>query len=174
MFAARLHPRKRVGLFLEAAQRLNEAFDNKYDFQVFGPDEGDGGLVTKAVNASIVTYGGALTQDELRERLTQAHILVLPSVNEPFSVTVLDAQARGCPVVLSDTNGFMEYVTKSGSGSIFVSDSVASLVTEIDAIVEDRENYLRRRRAARSLIETTFLWDSVARQLLMHYESVNS
>lgn len=173
-FAARLHPRKRVSLFLEAARMLHEQEPHSFTFVAYGPDGGDLAMVEEAARRGLVTYGGALSLQDLRHELCHAHVHVLPSVNEPFSVTILDAQARGCPVVVSDTNGFQNYVRRAESGAVFASDDAASLCEAIRAVLTGSSEYTRMRESSRELVRSQFTWEAVAERLYHQYRLLAS
>ena len=170
VFAARLHPRKRVGLFVDMAGQLAEELDVPVRFTVYGADEGDVEVVRQAAQAGVVSYLGAVPLGALRCVLESADIFVLPSVNEPFSVTILDAQARGCPVVVSDTNGFASHVEKWRSGTVFVSDDLHSLTGAVKAMIGDADQHRAMRRRARALVEQEFSWHAVAGDLSSYYD----
>jgi glycosyltransferase involved in cell wall biosynthesis len=55
-----------------------------------------------------VQYLGELPNHDLIERMRQASIFAAPSLYEPFGLTVLEAAACGCALVLSDLPGFRE------------------------------------------------------------------
>ncbi|MCX5375753.1 glycosyltransferase [Streptomyces sp. NBC_00091] len=51
------------------------------------------------------TVPGALSSTEVRTELRRAHVYVLPSVDEPFPMSVLEALAVGVPPVVTHSNG---------------------------------------------------------------------
>lgn len=171
VFAARLHPRKRVGLFVELAQELAVDLGVQIRFTIYGADEGDGEIARSAAASGVLDFAGPLPLVELRDVLARADIYVLPSVHEPFSVTILDAQARGCPVVVSDSNGFAPYVKEWYSGAVFVSDDIASLTAAVRSMISDTGAYRSMRRQARTLVEREFSWEAVATELSKYYRA---
>lgn len=102
LFLARLHPRKRVLAFAEAA-RILEHEGSDAIFRVVGPDEGDlHSLIDFKLenNMSTLDYGGAVPPGHGIDELAAASIFVLPSVGEVFPMTVLESFSVGTPVVL--------------------------------------------------------------------------
>lgn len=106
LFLARLQPRKRVLLFADAARRLI-ADGVPARFTVVGPDEGDLAPLTTAVGAwgiaDRLRYEGAVPPGQGRDRMARADVYVLPSLNEPFPMSVLEAMSVATPTVISET-----------------------------------------------------------------------
>lgn len=106
LFLARLQPRKRVLLFAEAAHRLLDAGVDA-DFVVVGPDEGDLAELQRRIAAwgegDRIRYEGAVPPGAGRGRMARADVYVLPSLSEPFPMSVLEALSAGTPTVISET-----------------------------------------------------------------------
>lgn len=133
LYCARLQRRKRPALFATMArQLLAEGVDA--GFALVGPDEGEGDAVATHVAAvgdeARLRWEGALSPDRTLARMAAASIVVLPSVHEPYPMSVLEAMSIGRPVVITDTCGLADAVRTSGSG-IVVDDSEAALVKAV-------------------------------------------
>ncbi len=105
LFCARLHPRKRVLAFVEMAKILSQRGVD-VPFLIAGPDGGELGKLNAAlaeVRNLDIRYIGPVPPNEVRTLLGSARVYVLPSVDEPFPMTVLESLASGAPVVLTDT-----------------------------------------------------------------------
>jgi glycosyltransferase involved in cell wall biosynthesis len=125
LFLARLHPRKRPAMFVQMAQRLLlEGFD--IDFTLAGPDEGAkreiDTLLAKEAPNSPIRYDGAIASDCVSARLANASLYVLPSIDEPYPMSVLEAMAVGLPVVVTDTCGLAPLISGTRSGIVAGSD----------------------------------------------------
>ncbi|MDQ1124484.1 glycosyltransferase [Microbacterium trichothecenolyticum] len=111
VFLARLHERKRPLVFVEMARALSERLPTT-TFRIFGPDEGEGEKVTAAIAASgmgeRLTWAGALPPAETAQALAAARVYVLPSVNEVFPMSILEAFNAGTPVVTTASLGIAE------------------------------------------------------------------
>ncbi|NED65937.1 glycosyltransferase, partial [Streptomyces sp. SID10244] len=133
LFLARLHRRKRPTVFVEAARSLlHEGIDA--EFEIAGPDEGELDRVVEAVAAANmgdrIVIGGPVAPGEVPAHLARADVYVLPSVDEPFPMTALEAMSVGTPVIVTRTCGIAKLVTQSGAGAV-VDESVADLVAAI-------------------------------------------
>jgi glycosyltransferase involved in cell wall biosynthesis len=139
LFLARLHPRKRPKTFVQMAAALVEAgIDAR--FTLVGPDEGEGAAVANLIEQSSlqsqVTYEGALEPAQSISRMRRAKVYVLPSVDEPYPMSVLEAMSVGLPVVVTDTCGLAPLISESRCGIVVGSDDVDSLTTAVRTILE--------------------------------------
>jgi glycosyltransferase involved in cell wall biosynthesis len=86
-----------------------------------------------------------------------ADIFVFPSTTDTFGNVIIEAQASGVPVVVSDSGGPKELVTENETGLITKSHDVDDFVRAIRTLVVDRS--LRERmgsRARKSVIDRTW------------------
>jgi len=63
-----------------------------------------------------VLFTGFLDNDTLMKLRQHADVSVVPSLFEPFGITVLEAMAAGSPVVVSDTGGLTEIIEHNLTG----------------------------------------------------------
>lgn len=121
LYLARLASRKRPVLFASMAQRLAAEFADTV-FTIVGPDEGEGDAIDARLMADSaggrITRTGPLRPDRTEERLASASIYVLPAVDEPYPMSVLEAMANGRPVVVTDSCGLASAIEESGSGIV--------------------------------------------------------
>ncbi|MEU9480428.1 glycosyltransferase [Streptomyces sp. NPDC048191] len=121
IFLARLHPRKRPEAFVELAALVHRRFPEAR-FALYGADEGSLPLVRQLIFdlglQDIVTYGGALQHAEAVRAYATAAVYVLPSVDEPFPMTVLEALSSGTPVVCTDTCGIADELARRGAAMV--------------------------------------------------------
>src|SRR6185312_11172960 len=114
LYLARLHERKRPALFVETARDiLSEGIDAR--FTLIGPDGGEGAKVREAITRgrefeTSINWEGSLPPEKTADRMAHASIYVLPSVDEPFSMSVLEAMAIGLPVVITESCGLADTV----------------------------------------------------------------
>ncbi|GHD45379.1 glycosyltransferase [Mycetocola manganoxydans] len=120
LYLARLAPRKRPMVFVETANRL-AAEHPEVRFTLVGPDEGEGPSVARAVSqarSGLLTWEGPLAPEETGRRMSSASIYVLPSVDEPFPMSVLEAMAHALPVVITESCGLAPIVTRAACGIV--------------------------------------------------------
>lgn len=135
LYLARLAERKRPIEFVEMAKRLAPEFPN-VRFRLVGPDEGQATRVSEAIEDSgiDIKWEGAISPDSAVERLSRATIYVLPSVHEPYPMSVLEAMSLGVPVVITNSCGLASLVDSEGCG-IVVDDSLTSLTAAVTSLL---------------------------------------
>lgn len=170
LYLARLQKRKRPVMFVEAALALAPKHP-RATFTLAGPDEGEGkeveALVTNA-GGSNVRWEGAVPPEQVLERLSRASVFVLPAVDEPYPMAVLEAMSLGIPVVVTDSCGLAEAVRRSGAG-VVIGTSLDDLTRAVDTLLSDERLRAAMGARARVLAETNFGMDQVAERLLSIY-----
>lgn len=121
LFLARLAPRKRPEAFVRAAVQLAPEFPDT-TFILVGPDEGAADEVQRVIAESglgeRITWRGPAGRAECTAYMEAADLYVLPSVNEPFGMTVLEAMRAGIPAIVTDSCELGPMLTRSGSGAV--------------------------------------------------------
>src|SRR5438874_454705 len=102
-------------------------------------------------------FTGYLTGKELAAAYASADIFVFPSTTDTFGNVIIEAQASGVPVIVSDSGGPKELVENNRNGLITKSHDVEDLTRAIRELVADPE---RRKRmgdvAHQSVIDRTW------------------
>ncbi len=167
LYLARLHPRKRPEAFVDAAALLTGRLPAAR-FLLHGADEGSlAGVLARVERTGMadrVTYGGALDHASALERLRRAAVYVLPSIEEPFPMSVLEALAAGTPVVLTSSCGIAARLAERGA-ALVTDGSPRALADAVERLLCDEE--LRRRTVAAGLraVGTVFSLPAVADRL---------
>jgi glycosyltransferase involved in cell wall biosynthesis len=173
---ARLHPRKRAMNFVSAAAKLL-AQSCAAQFTLIGPDEGDGTKVRSAIDAvsaknrsdAELRWLGPIAPDEALERLSQAYAYVLPSVDEPFPMSVIEAMAAGRPVIVTESNGLAAVVRNHRCGVVVADDAVDELACAIDYLLRHPDVADKMGARALSAVGDEFSIGSVADKLEDRY-----
>lgn len=167
LFLARLHPRKRASYFVEMARRLlDEGTDAT--FTLVGPDEGEGDLVSELIEkygfGKRLTWEGPLSPEATLDRMRVAAIYVLPSVEEVFPMSVLEAMSLGLPVVITESNGLADPLKRAGAG-IVVDETLEGLVAGTRELLNSAQLRKSTGETARSLIRNEYSISAVVAQL---------
>jgi len=91
-------------------------------------------------------YTGYLNGTELARAYASSDIFVFPSTTDTFGNVIIEAQAAGLPVVVSDVGGPRELVIDGVNGLITKALDVASFTVAICRLVEDEP--LRKKMSA--------------------------
>ena len=108
---------------------------------------------------------GEVTEEEKRDLLLRAQVLVLPSLMEGWEICAVEANACGTPVVAYDVPGLRDSVRHMETGILVRPMDVNSLAEAIKLILAD--DGLRRRLSEGAIRwARNFSWDMVAEKFL--------
>ena len=117
LYLARMAPRKRPVEFVRAAQVLARRHPLA-TFALVGPDEGEAERVLHLLAEDDadgrIRYEGALPPAEALARMTRSAVYVLPAVDEPYGMTLVEAMSVGLPTVCVDDCGLAPLVRATG------------------------------------------------------------
>ncbi|MEX5218171.1 MAG: glycosyltransferase family 4 protein [Nitrospiraceae bacterium] len=166
--AARLIERKGQHHLLEALARLRRSCRSPVRVTLVGTGDAETSLRDLAGRlriADAVTFTGYVPREGMPDMYRAADVFVLPSQQEGMSIALLEAMASGLPVVVTQTGGTDELVTKGGNGDIVPWGDVEALSRALRMLAEDDRMRIRfgaesRRRAIR------FGWPALAARYL--------
>jgi glycosyltransferase involved in cell wall biosynthesis len=114
-----------------------------------------------------VLLTGELTAEELDALYRHSAAFVYPALYEGFGLPVLEAMARGLPVIVSNTSSLPEV---AGDAALEVDpESVREIASAIETLLTDDALSERLSMRARARAER-FSWDETARLTLQVYE----
>jgi len=131
LFLARLQERKRPTVFVEVAHKLSRRLPG-FVFTLVGPDGGEAATVQARIEdlglQEVVKWTGPIAPDRVVERLMRARLYVLPSVDEVFPMTILEAFRAGTPVVATESLGIAADCARFGSAELtgITADEIAA------------------------------------------------
>jgi glycosyltransferase involved in cell wall biosynthesis len=123
---------------------------------------GDGPLLKRLRKRSPerVDFLGRLGEDELRDRLARAHVLVATSVREGWGLNVSEAAACGTPAIGYSVPGLVDSLSASGGSAV---------APHPDALGAALAEFFAGRLVLRPTISTV-PWDEVALRVESHLE----
>ena len=125
-----------------------------------------------------VRFLGALSDEEVAGRLGRALALVHPTpvdesgragANELFGLALVEAMARGCPVIASDAASLPEIVTPEVNGLLVPPNRPEAIREAILRLRADADLWTRLSKGARRTVEEKFTWDRVVERCLEAY-----
>ncbi|MFE6739418.1 glycosyltransferase [Streptomyces tubercidicus] len=174
LFLARLQGRKRPESFVRMAALVHRKRP-EVSFTLHGSDEGRLAEVRRLIAeeglGEVVTYGGALDHDAAVRRTARATVYVLPSVDEPFPMSVLESLAVGTPVVCTDSCGIAGTLRRR-EAALVTDGSPEQLADAVLRLLEDRPLRERVTRAGHAAVEAEFSLAAVADRLEEWYGSL--
>lgn len=173
----RLHPKKNLETLIELFLRLTDQTALR-DWRLVIAGEGEPeyvaqlqGVVNAAGGAERVLFAGWLQGEQKRGTLRAASLFALPSHQENFGLSVVEAMACGVPVLISETVNLADEVTAAGAGWVVSLDKREIETALYKALSGATERELRG-QAARELVRQQYRWAAVGEQLAQLYANI--
>lgn len=170
LFLGTLEPRKNIPGLLRAYARLLERWPAAPDLILAGPAGPDArpwlADLERSPFAGRARHVGYVDADARRGLYEKAGLLVLPSFEEGFGLTALEAMTVGVPVVASARGSLPEVV--GDAGLLVEPDDTEALACAMEQLLGNQE---AARLAARRGLERSrlFTWEASARTLRQAY-----
>ncbi|TCT18705.1 glycosyltransferase involved in cell wall biosynthesis [Thiobaca trueperi] len=149
---ARLVPKKNLSMLLSAYALYRQTVSAPRPLHLCGSGPGEAALRQQADDLSLAEYivfRGWLQDDAISQTLGQTLTLLLPSVEEQFGNVVIEAQAMGLPVILSDNCGARDLLVRSGvNGFVIEPDNPRGMAYFMRLLSEDEALWRRMCDAA--------------------------
>jgi glycosyltransferase involved in cell wall biosynthesis len=163
-FLARLDWKKGADLAIDAVATIKDA-----NLWIGGYDQIGlrKGLEAKAMAAGCgdrVRFLGPVEGADKWAFLAGADILVVPSVNENFGITVAEAMAVGTSVVCTEGVGAGEIVRRVDPGCV-VPRTLDAVARSLADLLDQPQRRVRFAEAAVSLIQGEYSWSAIATQM---------
>lgn len=162
----RLEYEKGVQIALEALARLLPTYPNLY-LLVAGAGVYDEALQRRALSLGVgdrARFLGFLQRPDLATVLAGSDAYIMPSLRpEGLPISVLEAQAAGLPVVVSDVGGAAASLIPDHTGYLFPRGDVDALVARLTILLADSTRRQAMGALGRRVAETRFSVDSMVR-----------
>ena len=151
LYVGRVSKEKNLEILVRAF-RILEARGDNIDLIIVG----DGPYkkeMTSILNGSHVVFTGELTGETLARAYASSDVFVLPSTTDTFGNVVLEAQASGLPVVVSDKGGPRENLLPGETGFVVRSLDADALAEAIHRLYKSSAEIDHMKKAARKYME---------------------
>lgn len=155
IFSGRTVPEKGIQELVQAFEIVRcRNSDAKLKLLIVGASEFAGSTVenvAKAANENIV-FSGFIDYDEMWKYLNLGDVAVLPSVwDDPFPLTLLEAQCCGLPTIITNSGGMIEAVTEKSAIIVSRGDALNErLADAMSSLLHDAEKRIKMSSAARA------------------------
>ena len=175
LFLGRINFKKGMDILVDGFSKVHADLPNAR-LAIVGPDN-DGyraeveGWVTEKGLTDAVVFIDHLGSEQVREAYVDADVFVLSSYTENFGMTVVEAMACRCPVVISDRVNIWREVNQEGAGIIVSTQSseVAAAIRHLLTATEEAEVMGDRGRAA---AESRYAWPRIVEQFVTSYQEL--
>jgi glycosyltransferase involved in cell wall biosynthesis len=151
LYVGRVSKEKNLHLLVDAFRDLIKTDRNVHLVVV-----GDGPYLAEmkqALKDAPCTFTGYLEGDTLATAYASADLFVFPSTTDTFGNVVLEAQASGLPVIVTDQGGPHENLLPGETGLVVPGDDQPALRDAIRTLCRDGERRRAMGRAARAYME---------------------
>jgi glycosyltransferase involved in cell wall biosynthesis len=169
LLLSRIHQKKNIESLLEAFSFVTERTQYRgWKLVVAGDGEPHyvNGLkeLARQCCGERVLFTGWLDGKRKTAVLKGASLVVLPSYQENFGLSVVEAMASRIPVLVSTQVNLSEEISAAGAGWI-VDLERGSLQEALAEALEDREERVKRGISGENLVRSRYTWPAVAKSL---------
>jgi glycosyltransferase involved in cell wall biosynthesis len=164
-----LEPRKNLGIVLDTFTRLSEfMWAPKLIIAGRATPEASEWLsrISKPPLNQCIEYIGYVPDERREELLAGARALLLPSLDEGFGMTALEAMSAGVAVVASDRGSLPEVI---GPGGMLVPPHDVYLWSDVIDRLARKDDFVRRLASAGLERAKAFTWEGTAARLGQAY-----
>jgi len=155
-------PNKNIKFILQVAELLK---DKNIEFNIYGNKEYWYENFEKYAPAN-VKFRGFAPEEKIVEIYDSFNVFVFPSLYEGFGLPILEAQARGLPVIIYKYGEIPQEVRKY----CFEAESPERMAQIIEQLKVDGYNENKRREATE--YARSFTWEKTAKETLEVYKKV--
>ncbi len=114
---------------------------------------------------SQIKFVFSFPQKKLTKLIDNCTFLVLPSIQESFGLVLIEAWARGKPVIVSDIPSLSELVNQSHGGLIFEQDNQKDLQTKIAKLIKSPKLCSQYGQNGLKYVKTNYTWKKVSQKI---------
>jgi glycosyltransferase involved in cell wall biosynthesis len=131
------------------------------------------GLAARLGIAERVDFAGQTPPAQAIERAQRCTLFVMPSTEEAFGVSYIEAMAGGVPAIGCRGEPGPEEIAAAGDGMVLVPPGdIERLTQRIDELLSDPHRLREVGQRARATVMAHFTWERCGRQTLAAYENV--
>jgi glycosyltransferase involved in cell wall biosynthesis len=119
-------------------------------------------------------YRSIIKSNELRSQLDSYEFLIHPTKEENFGLVIIEAMARGIPVVASKVGGIPDLIDDGVTGRLFDPNIESDMREKIEAVYSEPELSKSMAKKAQQLARERFSSETVARKHIEIYHEILS
>lgn len=130
-----------IDYLIRAFSNLSNKYEN-IRLEIVGDGTQEENLRKLAIDLGVidkVSFNGRFSSEEVSDFYNRINIAVFPSKSESFGVSVLEAQACGLPVIVSDIKAFNETTIVGKSSLLCKIEDSKSIEIELEKLILNKE-----------------------------------
>ena len=161
LFVGKVETTKNVPLLIDAFAASDLLERLNYRLKIIGPDGNDAAAMAARLPHPRIDRPGFIPEAQLEQLYATARGFVFPSTAEGFGLVLLEAMARGCPVIAAEATSLPEVMGQAGL--LVPPDDGAALTRAMESLADSKRlfNDLQSKGYARL---AQFSWDEAAAQ----------
>ncbi len=171
------HETKGQDILLQAVSKLREQGVDNVSVDFIGDGASADYLkdLTKSLGLDgCVRFLGARSRQYIYDVLCDYDLMVQPSRDEGFGLTVAEGMAAKVPVLISNLEGPMEVIGNGEYGEWFTIGDADACARKIKEIISDYARYEEKAGDAYSFVTRNFDISGTAGSYIMHYETLSA
>ncbi|MBU0994157.1 MAG: glycosyltransferase [Proteobacteria bacterium] len=168
LYVGRVAKEKNLDILIELMKRISMSHANVHLVVV-----GGGPYLKEMKIRSIglpIIFTGYMEGDELSEAYASSDIFVFPSTSDTFGNVVLEAQASGIPVIVTDQGGPSENLIPDVTGYVVPAGDVNMFVEKIEWLINHPEHLATMKKQARTYMASRSFESAFLKQWNMYHE----
>lgn len=165
IFVGAVSMRKGVPYLLKAFAKLEHPKKSLTLIGSINPETVNWLCKTKLLTDDIKLLG-AVPQQQLKELMSRAHVMVLPSIEEGLAMVQAQAMACGCPVIASTHTGSEDLYSNGKEGFIFPVRNVNILTKQLQQLADNPELREQMSQSALSRVVNLGGWSQYGEKII--------
>ncbi len=146
-FLSRIQSIKNLHGALQALKQFNHT-NTQIQYDIIGPIEDQKywqmcQTIIEELDKNCITvrYLGGIPNHQLKEKLTQYHFLLMPTLNENYGHAIVESFANGCPVIISNQTQWLDLTRQQIGWDTDPNDTTAFEKSIQEAVQMNQETY---------------------------------
>jgi len=158
-------PRKNIDILIKAVDKIKNLIDLELTIAGDGILKDDYMKLSESLELeSCITFTGERSQKEVERILDQSDIFILPSFPEAFGVVLIEALAKGIPVITCKGNGGGEELKMLDYPVVLVTPgSHDELADAILNLSKDKNKLIEMSEIGKEIVRNNFTWENNGR-----------
>lgn len=167
---AQVIPRKGIHWLIQAWIAGGFAANKNCSLRIVGRISTEMIYLAQTAPANVVFIGPANRPTVIKE-LQEAAVFVLPTMEEGFALSILEAMAAGCAIVTTTASGASVALTDGVNAFITQPADVTSLVTALSNLYASPDLRMKFGRLSTIAVKGGFTWEDYANRALSVYKA---
>ena len=169
LFVGGISPRKGIKYLIDAFNRLDVGSKRLTLAGSLAPELAN---LPRLLQAKQIRFLGPRPQTEIRQLMSKAHVMVLPSIEEGLALVQAEALACGCPVIATKNTGAEDIFSDGVEGYIVPIRDFNAIAERLTRLWEDKGERAKLSLAARQRVKHMNGWGDYGDKMIATYSQV--